>query len=246
MVIVLWALLGVWAAALVAAFAFGQYNADRTRHSIRPLLMLTSVLLVVMAALFWLGAARNTPLSGFSLFIALGMATSFVGDLIMAEYLRTPQRVLSGIAAFGVAHLLYSAGYVSALQALGLKIDRSGWGIGAGFLIFGLGLWAVFVRSPRAAPVLNSSALGYTLLLSGMTGLAAALALAAPRLWTLPLGAILFLASDTILANQIFRQRNWFLINDVIWLLYIGGQALIVWSNLPALGLLPLGFVRLR
>jgi hypothetical protein len=94
-------LLAVWGATLISAFAFGKFNADRTRHSIRPLLMLTSALLVVMAALFWLRHASHTPLAGFSLFIALGMAASFIGDLIMAEYIRTPERVLFGFLAFG-------------------------------------------------------------------------------------------------------------------------------------------------
>jgi len=235
---VLWALLAVWGLMLVAAFAFGQYNADRTRHSIHPLLVLTSALLVVMAALFWLRHARNTPLAGFSLLITLGMAASFVGDLIMGEYIRTPNRVLFGMLVFGVAHVLYIAAYLDAGRGLGFEIGVAGWVALAGFLALGLLAWALVVRSPRVSTTLNYGALGYTLLLSGMTGLAAALALAAPRLWTLPLGAILFLASDILLANQIFRKRNWFLVGDVVWVLYVCGQALIVWSNVPALALL--------
>lgn len=231
----LWVLLAMWVVTLVAAFAFGQYNADRTRHSIRPLLMLTSALLVVMAALFWLRHTLNTPLAGFSSLITLAMAASFVGDLIMAEYIRTPNRVMFGILAFGVAHVLYIAGYLGARRALGLEVGVAGWGVIVVFLLIGLAAWALVVRSPQVPAMLNYDALGYTLLLSGMTGLAAALALAAPRLWTLPLGAVLFLASDTILANQVFRKRNWFLVNDVVWVLYICGQALIVWSNVPAM-----------
>ena len=233
-----WSLWVIGGLLLVVAFACGQYNADRTRHSIRSLLMLTSALLVVMAALFWLGAARNTPLSSFSLFIAFGMAASFVGDLIMAEYIRTPQRVVFGIAAFGLAHLLYITGYLGAVQALNLKLEAAGWGLAAGFVILGLGLWFTAVRSSEVSPALNYGALGYSLLLAAMAGLAASLALASSRLWTLALGAILFLASDTLLAHQIFRKRNWLLANDVIWVLYISGQALIVWSNMPALRLL--------
>ncbi len=234
----MWTLLAVWAVILASAFAFGKFSADRTRHSIRPLLMLTSALLVVMAALFWLRHALPTSLAGFSLLVTLGMAASFVGDLIMAEYIRTPNRVMFGILAFGVAHVLYIAGYLSARRALGLESGVAGWGVIAVFLVIGLAAWALVVRSPQVPAMLNYGALGYTLLLSGMTGLAAALALAAPRLWTLPLGAVLFLASDTILANQVFRKRNWFLVNDVVWVLYVCGQALIVWSNAPALELL--------
>jgi uncharacterized membrane protein YhhN len=234
----LWALLAVWGVVLVSSFAFGQFNADRTRHSIRPLLMLTSALLVVMATLFWLRRAVHTPLAGFSLLVALGMAASFVGDLIMAEYIRTPERVLFGMLAFGAAHVLYIAAYLNAERALRLESGWAGWGAVIAFLWIGLGAWVVFVRSPHLPPLFSYAAPGYVILLSAMTGLAAALALAAPRLGTLPLGAVLFLVSDTILANQIFRKRNWFLVSDVVWVLYICGQALIVWSNVPALEML--------
>jgi hypothetical protein len=45
------------------------------------------------------------------------------------------------------------------------------------------------------------------------------------------------LLSDVILLNHMARRNNWFLVSDVVWVLYISGQALIVWSNLPALAL---------
>jgi uncharacterized membrane protein YhhN len=234
----LWFLLALWAVILLSAFAFGKFNSDRTRHSLRSLLMLTSALLAVMAALFWLRHARSTPLAAFSLLIAFGMAASFVGDLIMAEYLRTPHRVLFGMLAFGAAHALYIAAYLNAGRALRLESGVEGWAAVIIFLWIGLGAWVVFVRSPNISPLLSFAAPGYVILISAMTGLAASLAVAEPRLWTLALGAILFLASDTILANQIFRKRSWFLVSDVVWVTYICGQALIVWSNVPALGIL--------
>lgn len=231
-----WGLLGMWAAILISAFAFGQFNADRTRHDIRPLLMVTSALLVVMAALFWLGGAWKTRLAAFSLLIALGMSASFVGDLIQAEYIPIPQRVAFGILAFGSAHVLYIAAYLNAARALGLEGGAGQEMVVAGFLVLGLILWAVVARSPAAPPILGYGALGYTLLISAMTGLAVWLAVAEPRLRPLALGAVLFLASDAILSTQLFRKRTCFLMSDVVWVLYICGQALIVWSNLIASG----------
>ena len=225
-----WILLSLWAAILVAAFAFGKLTPDRTRYAVRPLLMVTSALLVVMAVLFWWQYRLITSLTSFSLLLALGMAASFIGDLIMAEYIPTPQRVIFGILAFGAAHLLYITGYLNIAQKLGLNI--AWWAVGGGAIVLGIILWAVFARSSQVSAALNYSGLAYTLLICVMTCLAIAVGLGAPRLWPLPVGAILFLASDAILANQIFRKRNWFLVSDVIWLLYISGQALIVWSNL--------------
>jgi hypothetical protein len=43
-------------------------------------------------------------------------------------------------------------------------------------------------------------------------------------------GAALFLASDLILANQLFNRKSFPLVGDVIWLTYGPGQALIVAS----------------
>ena len=232
-----WGLLGVWAAVLVSAFAYGKYNADRTRHDVRSLLMATSALLVVMAALFWQAGARGTPLSAFSLLVSLGMAASFVGDLILAEYIRTPQRVIFGILAFGVAHVAYIGGLLSAAGALDGGLDAAGWAIVGGLVVLGVVLWRAIVQSAKAPAALNYASLGYTGLISAMTGLGVALALAEPRLWPLALGTVLFFASDAILGNQILRKHNWFLVNDVVWVLYISGQALIVWSNRVALNL---------
>lgn len=51
----------------------------------------------------------------------------------------------------------------------------------------------------------------------------------------LALGAALFMVSDTILGNQLFRDNTWFMVSDVVWITYIFGQALIVFSS--AIGL---------
>ncbi|MBI3359777.1 MAG: lysoplasmalogenase [Chloroflexi bacterium] len=229
-----WALLVLWAVTLISAFAFGKYNEDHTRHDIRPLLMVTSALLVVMAALFWWGGARDTLLAGFSLMVSLGMFASFIGDMILAEYIRTPKPVIFGIIAFGIAHGFYIAGFLIAGAAVGVAGDIVQAAVVMAAVTVAVILWAAFVRSPETPRMLNVAVLIYLGLIATMTGLAVWLALGQPRLWPLALGAILFLASDTILGNQIFRKNSWFLVSDVVWMLYICGQALIVWSNAVA------------
>ena len=191
-----------------------------------------------MAWLFWALAARETPLAAFSLLIAIGMSLSFVADLIMAEIIRLPNRVMGGIVVFGLAHLTYIGAYVSGGGALGILRAPLWGGAVVCLLALGLVLWQKLIRSPSAPQLLNYGALGYTLLITVMVATAVALSLADGRLGLLAIGATLFLISDVILGNQIFRQNLWPYVSEVVWLTYIFGQAGIVWSNLLALNML--------
>ncbi len=234
----LYTLLALFILSNAAAIAFGTPSPDRTRRAIRWLQRSTSLQLAIMAWLFWLLAARETKLSAFALLVAAGMSISFIADLIMAEIIRAPNRVMGGIVVFGLAHLTYIGAYVSGGQALGILRPPLWGGAVVGFLVLGLALWQMLIRNPSAPQSLNYGALGYTLLITVMVATAVALALAEGRLALLAIGASLFLISDVILGNHIFRQNNWPYVSEVIWLTYILGQAGIVWSILPALTLL--------
>ena len=234
----LFTLLAIFVTSNIAAIAFGKPSADRARRAIPWLQRSTSLQLAIMAWLFWVLAARDTALATFSLLIAVGMSLSFIADLIMAEIIRLPNRVMGGIVVFGLAHLTYIGAYVSGGQALGI-LDMARWREAVVVMSgFGLGLWFSFVRSPSAPKLLNYGALGYTLLITVMVATAVALSLADGRLSLLAIGATLFLISDVILGNQIFRQNLWPYVSEVVWLTYIFGQAGIVWSNLLALNML--------
>jgi hypothetical protein len=108
----------------------------------------------------------------------------------------------------------------------------------AGLLILGVLLWGRFVNNPSALPLLNRGALGYTLLITVMVATALAVSIGDARLGLLAVGAVLFLISDLILGNHIFRQHNWPYVGEAVWLTYIAGQAGIVWSNYFALAIL--------
>ncbi|MBI3243833.1 MAG: lysoplasmalogenase [Chloroflexi bacterium] len=234
----LFSLLALFILSNIAAILFGQPSPDRTRRAIPWLQRSTSLQLAIMAWLFWVLAARGTALATFALLIAFGMSISFVADLIMAEIIRLPNRVLGGIVVFGLAHLTYIAAYVAGGQALGILRAPLWGGAVAGFLALGLVLWRALIHNPAAPQLLNYGALGYTLLITVMVSTAVALSLADGRLGLLSVGAFLFLISDVILGNQIFRQNNWPYVSEVVWLTYILGQAGIVWSVLPALTIL--------
>jgi len=89
-------------------------------------------------------------------------------------------------------------------------------------------LWFFLIYNPAKSRVLNVGSLIYGCLIAVMAGTAAALALSDPRFAPTALGGALFLLSDLILGNRELRDNGWFLVHDVVWVLYIAGQALIV------------------
>lgn len=215
----------------VLGFLFGRFDAGRVHRSPTWARMVSSAALVLAALAWWRGVGRTTPLAAYTALLFGGMLCSFVGDLIMARALPLPQHVLFGMLAFGVAHIVYLSGYAQAGRALGLD-DPGAWAGGiAGGLVLAMLLWWALIRAPGTERALGYGALGYALLLGAMAGAAFGLALQQPRFLVLALGALLFLISDAILGNRIFRGNEWLLVGDVVWALYIAGQALIVFSS---------------
>ncbi len=209
---------------------FGRFDAGRIHRSPTWARMASSVALVLAALAWWLGAGRSTPLAAYTAFLFLGMLLSFVGDLTMAQLLPLSPHVLFGMLAFGLAHVAYLIGYGQAARAMALTDPRAWAGGVGGALLLAVLLWWALIRSPGSSSPLSYGALGYALLLGGMFGAALALAVQDARFLQLAVGALLFLASDVILGNRIFRENDWFLVGDVVWMLYIAGQALIVFS----------------
>ena len=211
---------------LAVAFIYGKYNAERTRRTIKPLRLSTSLILVVCAWVIW--AAVNTTLRSAALLIALGMTAGFAGDLILADVLPLPKRMISGIIVFSLGHVLYIAAFVQISQALSLRDPFRGsvlWGV---FMIAASFLWVFLIYNPAKSRTLNLGSLFYGWLIAAMAGVAAALALQDARYIPTAIGGILFLISDVILGNRELRDNAWFLVHDVVWVLYIAGQALIV------------------
>lgn len=231
MTILTYGLLIAGMATYALSFLFGRLDADRTHRSAVWARMASSAALVLAALVWWLGAGRATPLAGYTFFVFAGMLCSFIGDLTLAQLLPLKPHLPFGMLAFGAAHVLYLCGYAQAGQALGLNDPRA-WvgGIVGGLLAAALMWWAV-IHKPGSRSVLDYGALVYGLLLGAMAGAAVALALQWPRFWGLAAGALLFLASDAVLGNRLFRRGNWLMVGDVVWALYIAGQALIVFST---------------
>ncbi len=222
-------LLILWAALLFGGFIFGSDPEKRYRRMPLWTRMASSATLVLAGWSWWL-FARETGAGRYALLIAAGMSFGFLGDLAMARLLPIRNRVVGGIAAFGIGHILYIAALVGFGNLAGLDDAGARWGSVAVWWLLGLaGWWLIVYRGQEATP-LHWAALPYGLLLASTTGFATGLAVQDPSFIPLALGAALFLLSDQILAGELFSGLHFRYIGDVIWLTYGPGQMLIVYS----------------
>ncbi|CAG0934526.1 hypothetical protein TFLX_03529 [Thermoflexales bacterium] len=210
---------------LLIAFVLGRTNAERTRRTIKSLRLSTSLIVVACA---WIIFSATTTLRLPALLIALGMTFGALGDLVLAEVIPLPKRMISGIIIFAIGHLCYIAGFSQVARTLGLNDPFTGSLLWVVFVIVAAALWFFLVYNPAKSRVLNIGSLFYGWLIAVMAGTATALALSDPRFTLTAIGGVLFLISDIILGNRELRDNAWFLVHDVIWVLYITGQALIV------------------
>lgn len=105
---------------LLIAFVFGRYNAEHTRRTIKPLCLSTSWILVVCAWIIW---ATSTTLRMPALLIALGLTFGATGDLVLADVLPLPKRMISSILVFSIGQsLLYRRLHAHSKR---IKVKRS-------------------------------------------------------------------------------------------------------------------------
>ena len=231
---ILAALYVVWAALLFGGFALGHTTTDGTRRMPTWTRMASSATLCVIA---WLGYGftQHMAVGHYALFIALGMSLGLLGDLILAAVIPLAQPVVGAILAFGLGHVAYLVAAVTFGNQYGLSAPFPRWSMLALWLLIGLAGWYLLVFRDQRPTVLHWAALPYALLLAGVAGLFAGLALQSAAFIPAAVGAALFLLSDLILASQLFTKTTFPLIGDLIWLTYGPGQALIVASLAAAL-----------
>ena len=222
----IYALYALGAALLLLGLLFGKRDAKGTNRIPLPARMLSSALVLASALLLRRAADREGRKQAD--LIAAGMAGGFVGDLVMAEVIPLPEHVLWGMLAFGAGHTCYIRAFVRRARANGASSTRQRWTALSVAWLIGLLGWRALVRNPAISPALNYGALAYGLLLSSMGGLAAALAAQDRRCTPVAIGGALFLASDMLLASELFRGTHFLQIGDVVWVTYISGQELIV------------------
>ena len=228
--VVLLVLLAIWAALLVGGFAFG-WRGKTPERRMPTWTRIGSSLALVVAGGDWYLFTRTSRAGGETLLIALGMALGFVGDLALAAVLPLRQPVVVGMAAFGLGHIAYIFALVRFGNDAGLAAAWPRYSALGVWLFVGLVGWYLMVARGRSLTPLRWAALPYALLLAGTAGVAAGLSLQTGAFLPTALGGALFLASDLILAGQLFGELTFPLIGDVIWLTYGPAQALLVYGT---------------
>lgn len=243
--VVLWI---TWAALVAAAMLLGNSrwagflgfpSADMPpAHGALPATTARVGSSIVLVAAAWLSAAwwRQLGLGRFAFWIALGMTAGAIGDFFNAgwlEFVPVIHGVLGGMVAFGLGHIAYITGCIDLARRTGLS-DRGPLAVAIiVWQLVALVAWYLVVVQGTEARSLMGPALPYSLLLAGTAGITAGLALQDRRLIALAVGAALFLASDLILACELFRG-HFALDTECVWLTYGPGQMLIVFSTIAA------------
>lgn len=185
---------------------------------------------LVVCAFAWALGTRGWPLGGYPWLLLGGMTLGHLGDWNIGRMLGLSQPVVLGMMIFGAGHILYMIGYSRLASALALH-DRRAVATGiAIYLVVATLMWWLLVQNPEKGPVMNLGALGYGLLLGAMGGWAAGLAAQDCRFLGLAVGGVLFMVSDVILGAEALRGIQWDLQGETIWITYIVGQTLIVFS----------------
>lgn len=207
--------LALAALSLAASLAYGLFLVGRSPSLLR--LVVKTAAVAALAALAW-------RLQGPSLLIG-ALALSALGDGFMAD----PKRFLPlGMASFLLAHLAYIALFLPHLQPSLIALEPwRGLAI-VGVVAAATGLYAWLCPSLGK---LKGAVAAYVLAIGAMVVESLMLA---PVLWPVTLGAILFMASDAILAAQLFREARLGgserLTHWAVWFLYWGAQALILFG----------------
>lgn len=202
---------------------------------------LSSVVLSLAAGVHWF-ARRRSSAGRFCLGIAIGMTFGCLADAygVVPQSWRPAELLTMIIPLFAMGHLAYIAACGNLAARLNLR-NRNVWLASLGFwMLLGVGLWGVIVPGASGVGGYRWPTFGYTALLSATAGTMTALALQQRRFRPMALGAMLFLASDALLAMYLFREPLP-LLGAAVWLTYGSGQMLIVFGATAVSGLVTEG-----
>lgn len=174
----------------LAMALFGELRHEpRWIYLFKPLASLGFLIAAVSA-----GALETT----WGLAIFAGLCLSMVGDVALMW--RSAPAFLSGLAAFLLGHLAYAAAFV----VRGVDADAALWallplvGVAGGFTA-----WLM----PHVARKMRPPVVAYVVAITAMVALSVGSHAAAANLW-LPVGAVLFFASDLSVAIDRFVARR--------------------------------------
>ena len=175
---------------------------------------------------------------------ALGL--SWVGDAMLAHYppvaKGVPDPFLAGMASFSLAQVAYISALWMSLVAmpqrhmqtpgtvLGLHVIGGALPV---YLLAATLFWVLFLLRARQPAAVKGAALVYALLVSAMAAFALSAAFTGVWfVWQLPLGGLLFLVSDGLIAAHVIRgvvadERRY---DAMVWATYAPAQLLMLWG----------------
>ncbi|WP_420434124.1 lysoplasmalogenase [Hyphobacterium sp.] len=145
--------------------------------------------------------------------LALALAASAIGDAMLVL---DPVRMTLGIAAFGTAHLVYGWIFLRQLRKSGLR-GPVGYGLAALLVVFGVAMLA-WIQPGMGE--LRIPATAYNAIILVM----AILAVMSRAPWLAVIGALLFLASDSLIALDLFRDYDPAWRGPAVWISYVAAQ----------------------
>lgn len=173
---------------------------------------------------------------------ALGL--SWLGDAMLAHYPPVAGKVrdpfIAGMGFFALAHMAYIAAFALSLSGMPLlRMRIPGALLGSElipgllpvYLLLGLLFWVLFIlRTPQPGPV-KAAVLVYAELLCAMGAFACGASFTGVSfVWLLPLGGLLFIVSDGVIALHVFHDRieSERRYEAAVWCTYLPAQVLLL------------------
>ncbi len=220
-----------WLRTLLASFVAGWTRGSWWDGARLDLRMISCLLLVIVAWAAW-WSLRGTCVAGAMALVALGMTLGFYGDSHVGDrfwWPPFPHKIVGGIVFYGIGHLAYVAAFWRVGSAAAMTGGRRWWTPVVVWQFVALAGWACVALTCSEEQGLRVPTLLYTLLVAATPGFATALAMQRPIYRCAALGGAMFLASDILLAWQVFHGA-FPGIDELTWVNYGGGEMLIVYG----------------
>lgn len=209
------------AASVVFALIY-IFGKDPRKSTSRKALASIFFFLYGLTALVWQLIIRAGKTDAFTLLILAGLALGAAGDVLLEMSGKKPRLFMFGGAAFAAGHLFYVAGFLSAYPGAAPAAAAAGVLIAAAITL-SLCLSLGITGKKRYAIAVYAFVLSFMACCAVIT----AAVTRDPRFMPIAPGAVLFLASDILLAVNMFSKKKRKAVGTVCLICYYAGQLLI-------------------